>query len=224
MLPLCAQANRPLALGVVTCFWIQSIVGVPYFAVSLALNIFLTTAIVCRLLECRRETRSVLGKQHGKHYSFLTILFIESALMNVICSIFLLLSSVQINLSRFTNYSGRESFDDVFQAFLAVTPAIQVCSFIVSWFAIFWYGSYHQACSNYLIIYRGSKGLHSSWTDAVSVQPQTTLTFFHTDSIEDGTSSSLSLPRWELISATGPNNTPKCIPQIPLPFWDDFFW
>lgn len=65
-----------------------------YFTISLALSTFLAGAIVYQLLKCKFQTQSILGREHGKHYRVLSVLFIESALMNVVCSAFLLLSDI----------------------------------------------------------------------------------------------------------------------------------
>ena len=100
-----------------------------YFAISLALNIFLTLFIILQLWKCKNETRNILGESHTGHYNFLATLFIESALINVICSALLLISLFGIHV---TSPSDFWRFDGMFQIFLAITPAAQVRTFIAN--------------------------------------------------------------------------------------------
>lgn len=64
--------------------------AVPYFAISLGLNIFLTLLIAVRMSYYRRHGRSVFGSQYGKHYTSISTMFIESAALYCICAILLL--------------------------------------------------------------------------------------------------------------------------------------
>lgn len=98
----------------------QDISSKTYFAITLALNIILTSLIVLRLWQCKVQSRKVLGDGHGKHYNVLSIVFMESAFMNAVCSILLLASSL----------SGRASQSPtmvlMFAVWAAITPAVQV--------------------------------------------------------------------------------------------------
>lgn len=95
-----------------------------HFAFSMVLNAYLTSAIVWQLLMRKIETQTVLGPEHGKHYNILTVLFVESALMNVVCSVFLLISNIVMVTIHSTQMSP--VWDGMFQFFLAITPAVQV--------------------------------------------------------------------------------------------------
>ena len=115
---------------------------IAYFAVSLVLNIFLTSCIICRLLWCKSQSQAVLGKGNVEHYNILSTLFIESAFMNALCSIFLLITNIQAyKWQQFSLENCRSSpplcqdadfavWDSIFQAMLAVTPAIQVSCYV----------------------------------------------------------------------------------------------
>ena len=96
---------------------------VAYFSVSLALQIFLTTAIILRLLKCKHQTKSVLGNRHVKHYSLLSAMFVESALPNVICSLFFFIFSLPI---RPTNGSWKNFTNVGWEVFTSIMPAVQV--------------------------------------------------------------------------------------------------
>ncbi|KLO04880.1 hypothetical protein SCHPADRAFT_1003154 [Schizopora paradoxa] len=62
--------------------------AIPYFSISLGLNILITTAIVGRLLLIRRRITSVLGGTHGSQYTTIAAMLIESASMYSAFSIF----------------------------------------------------------------------------------------------------------------------------------------
>lgn len=64
--------------------------ALPYFAISLSLNIILTLLIVGRMWFYQREGRAVFGQSYGKHYASISAMFIESAALYAICSILLL--------------------------------------------------------------------------------------------------------------------------------------
>ncbi|KAL0578640.1 hypothetical protein V5O48_003340 [Marasmius crinis-equi] len=53
----------------------------PYFWSSFALNIVMTVAIVARLLNFRYKIARVLGNRHGRHYTSIAAMIIESALL-----------------------------------------------------------------------------------------------------------------------------------------------
>ncbi|KAL1736337.1 hypothetical protein FB107DRAFT_221861 [Schizophyllum commune] len=52
---------------------------IPYYSMSLALNILVTLLIVARLMLYRRRVRSALGSTHGMHYTSLAAMVVESA-------------------------------------------------------------------------------------------------------------------------------------------------
>ena len=150
-----------------------------YYSISLTLQIFLTISIIIRLLKCRNRTEAVLGKTFVKHYSLLSVVFVESAIMNVICSLFLFISSIPITPSAKTWMSFSYTS---YEIFLAITPAVQVCTLPLSRKPLVSTKTRValQACSNYLIIYRGAKGYETSWTDQYPVDlNRETIVFQH---------------------------------------------
>ncbi len=54
---------------------------IPYFSLSLALNIIVTLMIVGRLLWYRQRIKSLLGNAHGSHYTSIAAMIVESAAM-----------------------------------------------------------------------------------------------------------------------------------------------
>jgi hypothetical protein len=52
---------------------------IPYFSLSLALNILVTIAIVARLLLYRHRITRALGPAHGSQYAGIATMIIESA-------------------------------------------------------------------------------------------------------------------------------------------------
>ncbi|KAK7679959.1 hypothetical protein QCA50_016905 [Cerrena zonata] len=123
-----------------------------YFGTSLALNVSLTLLIVCRLLKCKLQSQKVLGEAHVKHYTVITMLFVESAFMNAVCSIILLATYTS------TGYTFLVDTGLVFTICISAMPAV-------------------QACANYLIIYRGTQGFYGSWSNEVSVSNAQTISF-----------------------------------------------
>ncbi|KAK7680041.1 hypothetical protein QCA50_016987 [Cerrena zonata] len=128
----------------------QGILAEIYFANTLALNIILTSLIVLRLWQCKVQLREVLGVEHGQHYNILSLVFVESAFMNAVCSILLLASLLSVSKSPTVGL--------MFAVWIAITPAI-------------------QACSSYLIIYRGTKGWYGSWSNNATVTNPSTVAF-----------------------------------------------
>lgn len=86
--------------------------AVPYFALSLGLNIFLTLLIVIRMYYYRRHGRSVFGSQYGKHYTSISTMFVESASLYCICAILLLGTYIVQN--------------PINQIWLGLSPSIQI--------------------------------------------------------------------------------------------------
>ncbi|KAJ7595070.1 hypothetical protein C8J56DRAFT_776195 [Mycena floridula] len=64
---------------------------VPYFSVSLGLNVFLTLAIVSRLLLYRFRIKSALGPDYGTQYLSLSTMIVESAALYSIFSLLFLI-------------------------------------------------------------------------------------------------------------------------------------
>ncbi|KAK7679997.1 hypothetical protein QCA50_016943 [Cerrena zonata] len=124
-----------------------------YFVLTLTLNIILTTLIILRLWQCKLQLRNVLGNEHGKHYDILTVVFVESASMNAVCSILLLASSLHTTIS-----VGSSIMGNLLDVWVGVTPAV-------------------QACSNCLIIYRGTKRSYGSWSNNVTITNPSTAIF-----------------------------------------------
>lgn len=54
--------------------------GLPYFALSMTTNMLVTVIIITRLLLARRNIQSIMGKEHGKEYTGVASMLIESAL------------------------------------------------------------------------------------------------------------------------------------------------
>lgn len=63
----------------------------PYFSVSLGLNILLTAGIVIRLLVFRRRITSAFGPAHGSHYTSIISIIVESAALYSAFSIFFII-------------------------------------------------------------------------------------------------------------------------------------
>jgi len=53
----------------------------PYWSLSIALNIILTSLIVSKILWMRRSVSQSLGSQHSKQYTSIVAMLIESAAM-----------------------------------------------------------------------------------------------------------------------------------------------
>ncbi|CAL1697332.1 unnamed protein product [Somion occarium] len=64
--------------------------ALPYFAISLSLNIILTLMIVAVMLGRKRRGREIFGDTYGRHYTSVSTMFIESAAIYSIISILLL--------------------------------------------------------------------------------------------------------------------------------------
>ncbi|KZT08377.1 uncharacterized protein LAESUDRAFT_676421 [Laetiporus sulphureus 93-53] len=74
--------------------------SLPYFALSMSLNVIVTTMLVVRLLYMRRRVASALGPEHGKMYTSIAAIVVESALpYGVVSFIFLVSYGLQSNVS-----------------------------------------------------------------------------------------------------------------------------
>ena len=91
-------------------------IATTYFSASLALNVVLTSLIVSRLLKFKLEAQKILGTGYGKHYTLISIVFVESAFLNAVCSILLLASYLEMTIN----------ITMTFDVWIAITPAIQV--------------------------------------------------------------------------------------------------
>jgi len=88
--------------------------GLPYFAVSLALNIILTILIVVRMLSQRNKGRLIFGEEYGNHYTSVSTIFIESAALYCLFAILLLITYALGN--------------PINQIWLGISPAMQMLS------------------------------------------------------------------------------------------------
>lgn len=86
--------------------------ALPYFAISLSLNIVLTIMIVAVMLGRKRRGREIFGDTYGKHYTSVSTMFIESAAIYSIISILLL-----------PTYAVQHP---IYQIWFGLAPAIQV--------------------------------------------------------------------------------------------------
>ncbi|KAF8966598.1 hypothetical protein BDZ97DRAFT_620443 [Flammula alnicola] len=97
-------------------------VTLPYFWLSLVLNIIMTIAICARLLYFRWRVTSVLGSMHGSHYTSIAAMCVESAL---IYSIFALCFVVSFSLNHPVQYTFLQALGEV-----QVRPA-KGCTFML---------------------------------------------------------------------------------------------
>jgi hypothetical protein len=90
---------------------------IPYYTMSLALNIIVTIMIVFRLLFYRHRITRVMGSTHGSQYTSLVAMIIESA---AIYSSFSILFLVPFAVS-----------NPLAQLFLQALSPVQVCRIVV---------------------------------------------------------------------------------------------
>ncbi|KAJ7593592.1 hypothetical protein C8J56DRAFT_742413, partial [Mycena floridula] len=95
---------------------------VPYYAMSLALNILVTILIVVRLLLYRAKINRAMGKKHGAQYTSLAAMMVESA---AIYSAFSLLFLVPFSLTQPTAVSLSQLF------LLALSPVQVFSTFLI---------------------------------------------------------------------------------------------
>ena len=67
--------------------WSSLNFSVPYFSLSLSLNVIVAILIVTRLLLERRKIVAALGKQHAKQYVSIAAMIIESAALYSVFSL-----------------------------------------------------------------------------------------------------------------------------------------
>lgn len=65
--------------------------GIPYWSISMALNMIVTILIVGRLWLARKHIEDILGKGHGKMYTGILAMVIESAAPYAISSLILII-------------------------------------------------------------------------------------------------------------------------------------
>ncbi|KAJ7219750.1 hypothetical protein C8J57DRAFT_1095158 [Mycena rebaudengoi] len=99
---------------------------IPYFIMSLALNLLVTILIVARLLVCRAKINKVLGKKHGAQYTSLAAMIVESA---SIYSTFSLLFLVPFAINTPTSLA-------LSQLFLQALSPVQVVSTLLIIFRV----------------------------------------------------------------------------------------
>ena len=71
---------------------------VPYFVLTILLNITLSLAIMARLLYVRRSVISVLGTEHAKTYTSVSAMVVESAALTAVVGVFALVCYIQNNV------------------------------------------------------------------------------------------------------------------------------
>ncbi|KAJ2925020.1 hypothetical protein H1R20_g12085, partial [Candolleomyces eurysporus] len=74
--------------------------GLPYFCLSMSVNMLVTAIIITRLLLARRSIQSVMGKDHGKEYTGVAAMLIESALPPALVSAVLIALYAQANTAQ----------------------------------------------------------------------------------------------------------------------------
>ncbi|KAF7297455.1 hypothetical protein MIND_00979200 [Mycena indigotica] len=99
---------------------------VPYYSMSLALNVLVTLLIVARLLLCRAQVNRAMGATHGSQYTSLAAMIVESA---AIYSTFALLFLVPFVINTPTSIA-------VSQLFLQGLSPIQVVSTLLIIFRV----------------------------------------------------------------------------------------
>ncbi|CAL1697608.1 unnamed protein product [Somion occarium] len=91
---------------------------IPWFSISLSLNIILTAMIVGQMIRCRKRGQAVFGSSYGDHYGSISSIFIESAAIYSICSTILLIT-----------YAMNHPIN---QIWLAIGPAVQnICNYLI---------------------------------------------------------------------------------------------
>ena len=86
--------------------------AVPFFTMSLTLNILLTLLIVARMWFHQRQGRKLFGTNYGQHYTSISNMFVESAALYCINSILLLATFIPGNA--------------VNQIWVGLAPSVQV--------------------------------------------------------------------------------------------------
>lgn len=66
--------------------------AIPYWSISVAVNIVLTAVIVVRIVLVRKELVAVLGAEYARQYTSLIAIVIESALLYSVSSIMFLIA------------------------------------------------------------------------------------------------------------------------------------
>lgn len=127
--------------------------GLPYFVISLSLNIILTILIIARLLTYRRRINAVMGSEHGRDYTSLAALIVESA---VLYSVFALAFLITYAINNPIN-----------QVFIGLVTPVQVSIILKIQNAEKLTSP--QLIASYLIIYRVAQG--RAWSRDTLTQP-----------------------------------------------------
>ncbi|KAK7680852.1 hypothetical protein QCA50_016162 [Cerrena zonata] len=91
---------------------------IPWFSISLSLNIILTMMIVAQMIRCRRRGQAVFGSAYGDHYGSISSIFVESAAIYCLCSTILLITYAMDH--------------PINQIWLAIGPAVQnICNYLI---------------------------------------------------------------------------------------------
>ncbi|KAJ7293172.1 hypothetical protein C8J57DRAFT_1041472 [Mycena rebaudengoi] len=93
--------------------------GVPYFWLTISLNIILTCAICGRLLSVRNRVRKVLGEQHCQTYTGVVAVLLESALPFTVLGIIYVVSYARNSPFSF-------AFLQIWADFCAISPQLIV--------------------------------------------------------------------------------------------------
>ena len=90
--------------------------AIPYFAISLSLNIILTVMIAGRIWYYQRSVATAIGGEFAIHYTSITTMFVESAAIYSVTSLLLLITFTMGN--------------PINQIWLGIAPSVQVICLI----------------------------------------------------------------------------------------------
>lgn len=94
--------------------------AIPYFAISLTLNIILTVMIAGRIWYYQRSVESAIGGDFAVHYTSITTMFVESAAIYSVTSLLLLITFTLGN--------------PINQIWLGIAPSVQVTGYTLVFF------------------------------------------------------------------------------------------
>lgn len=89
--------------------------AIPYFAMSLALNVLLTAMIAGRIWYYQKSVESAVGSEYAIHYTSVTTMFVESAAIYTVVSLLLLATFTVGN--------------PINQIWLGIAPSVQVTEY-----------------------------------------------------------------------------------------------
>lgn len=93
---------------------------VPYYILTILLNIILSLGIMARLLLFRRSVISILGPEHAKTYTSLSAMFIESSALTSISGV--------VALTCYIRYNNLLHFALIFYDQILVSTVVVSCS------------------------------------------------------------------------------------------------